>query len=46
MSGNAPFSVLLGNADAATVEFNNTPFDITPHVTGIGIARFVLGETE
>ena len=46
LSGNAPFSVLLGNADAATVEFNNTPFDITPHVTGIGIARFVLGETE
>lgn len=46
LSGTAPFSVLLGNADAATVEFNNTPFDITPHVTGIGIARFVLGETE
>ncbi|MYH69245.1 MAG: helix-turn-helix domain-containing protein [Gammaproteobacteria bacterium] len=46
LSGNAPFSVLLGNADAATVEFNNTPFDITPHVTGIGIARFVLGEAE
>ncbi len=46
LSGAAPFSVLLGNADAATVEFNNTPFDITPHVTGIGIARFVLGETE
>lgn len=43
LSGRAPFSVLLGNADAATVEFNNTPFDITPHVTGIGIARFVLG---
>ena len=46
LSGTAPFSVLLGNADAATVEFNNTPFDITPHVTGIGIARFVLGEAE
>ena len=43
LNGVAPFSVLLGNADAATVEFNNTPFDITPHVTGIGIARFVLG---
>ena len=25
LSGAAPFSVLLGNADAATVEFNNTP---------------------
>ena len=46
LSGTAPFSVLLGNADAATVEFNSVPFDITPHVTGIGIARFVLGETE
>ncbi len=46
LSGAAPFSVLLGNADAATVEFNNIPFDITPHVTGIGIARFVLGEAE
>ena len=46
LSGTAPFSVLLGNADAATVEFNNTPYDITPHVTGIGIARFVLGEAE
>ena len=43
LSGTAPFSVLLGNADAATVEFNSAPFDITPHVTGIGIARFVLG---
>lgn len=43
LNGTAPFSVLLGNADAATVEFNNSPFDITPHVTGIGIARFTLG---
>lgn len=46
LSGTAPFSVLLGNADAGTVEFNNTPFDITPHVTGIGIARFVLGDAQ
>ena len=46
LSGIAPFSVLLGNADAATVEFNNTPFDITPHVTGIGIACFVLGANQ
>ena len=46
LNGAAPFSVLLGNADAATVEFNNLPFDITPHVTGIGIARFVLGESQ
>lgn len=46
LNGDAPFSVLLGNADAATVEFNNAPFDITPHVTGIGIARFVLGDDQ
>ena len=46
LSGAAPFSVLLGNADAATVEFNNVPFDFTPHITGIGIARFVLGEDQ
>ena len=46
LSGAAPFSVLLGNADAATVEFNNAPFDFTPYITGIGIARFVLGEDQ
>ncbi len=45
LAGTAPFSVLLGNANSATVEFNSRPFDITPHITGIGIARFVLGET-
>lgn len=46
LSGTAPFSVLLGNADAATVEFNNAPFDFTPYITGIGIARFVLGQDQ
>ncbi len=46
LNGVAPFSVLLGNANAGTVEINNIPFDITPHVTGIGIARFVLGEDQ
>lgn len=46
LSGAAPFSVLLGNADAATVEFNNVPFDFTPYITGIGIARFVLGDDQ
>ena len=46
LNGAAPLSVLLGNADAATVEFNNTPFDFTPYVTRIGIARFTLGEAE
>ncbi len=46
LGGTAPFSVLLGNADAASVEFNNVPFDFTPYITGIGIARFVLGEDQ
>ena len=46
LNGVAPFSVLLGNADAAVVTFNNVPFDFTPYITGIGIARFVLGEEQ
>lgn len=46
LNGTAPFSVLIGNADAVSVEFNGALFDITPHVTGIGIARFTLGENQ
>jgi len=46
LNGAAPFSVLLGNADAATIAFNNAPFDFTPYITGIGVARFVLGEAQ
>ena len=46
LKGTAPFSVLLGNAAAGTVEFNTIPFDTTPHRSRIGIARFVLGEDQ
>ena len=46
LNGTAPFSVLLGNSAAATVEFNTVPFDTTPHMSRIGMARFVLGEEQ
>ena len=46
LNGTAPFSVLLGNGAVATVEFNNLPFDTTPHRSRIGMARFVLGEDQ
>ena len=46
LNGTAPFSVLLGNWAAAIVEFNNLPFDTTPHRSRIGMARFVLGEDQ
>ena len=46
LQGTAPFSVLLGNSASATVEFNNIPFDTTPHRSRIGMARFVLGEDQ
>ena len=46
LNGTAPFSVLLGNGVAAIVEFNNLPFDTTPHRSRIGMARFVLGEDQ
>ena len=44
LNGTAPFSVLLGNSEAATVEFNNVPFDTTPYRSRIGMARFALGQ--
>ena len=43
LNGTAPFSVLLGNAAAAAVEFNTIPFDTSPYMSRIGMARFVLG---
>ena len=46
LNGIAPFSVLLGYAAAATVEFNSTPFDTTPYRSSIGMARFVVGEDQ
>ena len=46
LNGTAPFSVLLGNAEAAVVEFNAVPIDTTPYMSRIGMARFVLGEEQ
>ena len=46
LNGTAPFSVLLGNAEAAVVEFNAAPIDTTPYRSRIGMARFVLGEEQ
>lgn len=46
LNGTAPFSVLLGNAEAVLVEFNAAPFDTTPYMSRIGMARFVLGEEQ
>lgn len=46
LNGTAPFSVLLGNGEAAVVEFNAVPFDTAPYMSRIGMARFVLGEEQ
>jgi len=43
LHGSAPFSVKLGSAQGATVEFNGITFDHAGY-TSAGIARFVLGE--
>ena len=45
VDGPAPFSVLLGVAQAASVSFNDTPFDHTPY-SSKGMARFQLGSSE
>ena len=44
LSGVAPFSVLIGFSPGVVVEFNGVVFDHSPHSTGVGIARFTLGE--
>lgn len=44
LSGVAPFSVLIGFSPGVVVEFNGAIFDHSPHSTGVGIARFNLGE--
>ena len=44
LSGVAPFSVLIGFSPGVVVEFNGAIFDHSPHSTGVGIARFTLGE--
>jgi len=42
-SGNAPYHVLLGNAGAVEVRYNDAPFDLTPFVQG-NLARFEVGD--
>lgn len=44
LSGVAPFSVLIGFSPGVVVEFNGDVFDHSPHSSGVGIARFTLGE--
>lgn len=44
LSGVAPFSVLIGFSPGVVVEFNGAVFDHSPHSSGVGIARFTLGE--
>lgn len=41
--GTAPFDVLLGSAQAVTIEFNGGPFNAAPY-SRAGVARFKLGE--
>lgn len=41
-AGQAPFAVVLGNAPAATVEFNGQAFDL-PKGKGGTVVRFTLG---
>ena len=41
--GTAPFDVLLGVAQAVSVEFNGKPFNAAPY-SRAGVARFTLGE--
>ncbi|OGT84504.1 MAG: hypothetical protein A3H91_12785 [Gammaproteobacteria bacterium RIFCSPLOWO2_02_FULL_61_13] len=43
LNGQAPFSVLLGYAIGASLEFNGRPFDPAPF-TRAGVARFSLGQ--
>ncbi|MFM8330930.1 MAG: helix-turn-helix domain-containing protein [Candidatus Methylumidiphilus sp.] len=42
LQGQAPFAVVLGNAQATQIEFNGQPFDI-PKVKAGTVARFKLG---
>ncbi len=43
LTGQAPFSVVLGYAIGASLEFNGQPFDPAPY-TRAGVARFSLGQ--
>ena len=43
LQGEAPFSIRLGNAPAATLAFNGEPVELAPH-TRANVANLVLGE--
>lgn len=43
--GRAPFNVLIGNAGGIEVRYNDSPFDMTPHMQG-NLARFEVGESK
>jgi len=41
LQGTPPYSIVLGNAQAAIITIDGEPFDITPHIRG-NVARFSL----
>ena len=41
VTGTAPFSVVIGNAQHVHVTYNGEPFDLTPHIR-VEVARFTL----
>lgn len=43
--GYAAYAVVVGNADAVEVAYDNEPFDLDPHRRG-NVARFTIGEGE
>ena len=43
INGELPLSVVLGNAEGVSVNWNGEPFDLGPH-SSAGVARFQLGE--
>ena len=43
LQGEAPFSIRLGNAPAATLAFNGEPVELAPH-TRANVANLVLGD--
>ncbi len=43
LTGEAPFSILLGYAPGVEIEYNGEPYDVSRHTRG-KVARFKLGE--
>ncbi len=43
LTGEAPFSILLGYAPGVEIEYNGEPYDVSRHTRG-KVARFELGE--